>query len=195
MIKTTIKNERLLAHKTECLVLFCPEEKKPSGKLAELDAKLKGLIGSSFKNKRFGGKLNPEPFTYAWSMTGSGEMIDEAGMMQCMGMSFCEIRLNMLWLGNPTVTVTVTDWWGVEASSTISFPMWNNYSSSASGDCWEVDYDVYYNQMMPVPTNFTDADDVFDQELPGSNAKWDSICTFNLETVEILDGLTPRETR
>lgn len=58
MIKTTIKNERLLTHKTECLILFCPEEKKPSGKLAELDAKLKGLIGSSFKNKRFGGKLN-----------------------------------------------------------------------------------------------------------------------------------------
>jgi len=97
-------------------------------------------------------------------------------------MSFCEIHLNMLWLGNPTVTVTASDWWGVESSSTISFPMWNNYSSSASGDCWEVDYDVYYNQMMPVPTNFTDADDVFDQELPGSNAKWDSICTFNLET-------------
>jgi len=125
---------------------------------------------------------NPQPFTYAWSMTGSGEMVDEAGMMQCMGMSFCEIHLNMLWLGNPTVTVTASDWWGVESSSTISFPMWNNYSSSASGDCWEVDYDVYYNQMMPVPTNFTDADDVFDQELPGSNAKWDSICTFNLET-------------
>ncbi|HJO57508.1 MAG TPA: leucyl aminopeptidase [Nitrospinaceae bacterium] len=58
MIKTTIKNERLQTHKTECLILFCPEEKKPSGKLAELDAKLKGLIGTSFKNKRFKGKHN-----------------------------------------------------------------------------------------------------------------------------------------
>ncbi|SVD68685.1 uncharacterized protein METZ01_LOCUS421539, partial [marine metagenome] len=27
MIKTTIKNERLLSHQTECLVLFCIEEK------------------------------------------------------------------------------------------------------------------------------------------------------------------------
>ena len=34
MIKTTIKNESLLTHKTECLVLFSIEEKNPSGKLA-----------------------------------------------------------------------------------------------------------------------------------------------------------------
>jgi len=58
MIKTTIKNEPLLTHKTECLILFCIEEKKPSGKLAELDTKLKGILSSSFKNKRFEGKLN-----------------------------------------------------------------------------------------------------------------------------------------
>jgi leucyl aminopeptidase len=58
MIKTTIKNERLMTHKTECLVLFSIEGKNPSGKLAELDTKLKGIIKSSFKNKRFGGKLN-----------------------------------------------------------------------------------------------------------------------------------------
>ena len=47
MIKTAIKTERLLAHKTECLILFCLEEKKPSGKPAELDTKLKGIIGIS----------------------------------------------------------------------------------------------------------------------------------------------------
>ena len=58
MIKTTIKNERLLTHKTDCLVLFSTEEKNPSGKLAELDTKLKGIIKSLFKNKRFEGKLN-----------------------------------------------------------------------------------------------------------------------------------------
>ena len=58
MIKTTIKSEPLLRHKTECLILFCIEEKKPSGKLAELDTKLKGVLNSSFKNKRFEGKLN-----------------------------------------------------------------------------------------------------------------------------------------
>jgi hypothetical protein len=49
MIKTTTKNERLLAHKTECLVLFSIEEKSPSGKLAEIDTKLEGVIKSSFK--------------------------------------------------------------------------------------------------------------------------------------------------
>ena len=58
MIKTTTKNEQLLAHKTECLVLFSIEEKSPSGKLAEIDTKLGGVIKSSFKNKRFEGKLN-----------------------------------------------------------------------------------------------------------------------------------------
>ncbi|HIB43514.1 MAG TPA: hypothetical protein EYO37_06015, partial [Nitrospina sp.] len=58
MIKTTIKSEGLLAHKTECLVLFCIEEKISSGTLAELDIKLEGVIKSSFKNKRFEGKLN-----------------------------------------------------------------------------------------------------------------------------------------
>ena len=58
MIKTTVKHEPLLKHKTECLILFCPEEKKPSGKLADVDARLKGLIGIAFKDKRFEGKLN-----------------------------------------------------------------------------------------------------------------------------------------
>ena len=58
MIKTTIKNERLQTHKTECLILFCAEEKKLSGKIAELDSRLKGLIKSAFKSKRFEGKLN-----------------------------------------------------------------------------------------------------------------------------------------
>ena len=58
MIKTTVKHERLLQHKTECLILFCAEEKKLSGKVAELDSRLKGLIKNAFKNKRFEGKLN-----------------------------------------------------------------------------------------------------------------------------------------
>ena len=58
MIKTTTKSDGLLAHKTECLVLFCIEEKTPSGKLAELNIKLKGILNASFKNKRFEGKLN-----------------------------------------------------------------------------------------------------------------------------------------
>jgi hypothetical protein len=58
MIKATVKDERLLTHKTECLILFSIEEKNPSGKLAELDTKLKGIIKSLFKNKRFEGKLN-----------------------------------------------------------------------------------------------------------------------------------------
>jgi leucyl aminopeptidase len=58
MIKTTIKNESLLTHKTDCLVLFSIEGKNPSGKLADLDTKLKGIIKTFFKNKRFEGKLN-----------------------------------------------------------------------------------------------------------------------------------------
>ncbi|SVD14448.1 uncharacterized protein METZ01_LOCUS367302, partial [marine metagenome] len=58
MMKTTTKSDGLLAHKTECLVLFCIEEKTPSGKLAELNIKLKGILNASFKNKRFEGKLN-----------------------------------------------------------------------------------------------------------------------------------------
>ena len=58
MTKTPTKSEQLLTHKTECLILFCIEEKIPSGTLAELDIKLKGILKSSFKNKRFEGKLN-----------------------------------------------------------------------------------------------------------------------------------------
>ncbi|MBT6296314.1 MAG: leucyl aminopeptidase [Nitrospina sp.] len=58
MIKTTIKNQQLLAHKTECLILFCVEEKIPTGRLAELDTKLNGILKLPFINKRFEGKLN-----------------------------------------------------------------------------------------------------------------------------------------
>jgi leucyl aminopeptidase len=58
MIKTTVKAENLLQHKTPCLVLFCPEEKKPTGDLKQIDQALNGPIVAAFKDKRFEGKLN-----------------------------------------------------------------------------------------------------------------------------------------
>ncbi len=123
---------------------------------------------------------NPEPYTYTWSMVGAGELIDDASMMNCMGMPICDVYTNMMWLGNPVVTVTVADWWGVETTATASFTMWNNFSNTDSGDCWDVDYDIYFNQMLQFFTNFSDADDVSGVTLEGSTGKWDSICTFDL---------------
>ncbi|MFQ5716603.1 MAG: leucyl aminopeptidase [Nitrospinales bacterium] len=58
MIKTTIQFENAIDHKTECLVLFCREEKKPSGVLQSMNLLLKGAIAESFRDKRFQGKHN-----------------------------------------------------------------------------------------------------------------------------------------
>ena len=58
MIKIKQKSDKPLEHKTECLILPCPEEKKPSGIAQTLDAALNGAITTAFANKRFTGKPN-----------------------------------------------------------------------------------------------------------------------------------------
>jgi leucyl aminopeptidase len=58
MIKVNQKSDSPLDHKTECLILPCPEEKKPSGTLKNIDEALSGAITSAFENKRFTGKPN-----------------------------------------------------------------------------------------------------------------------------------------
>jgi leucyl aminopeptidase len=58
MIKSTIKDELALKHKTDCLVLFCSDESKLSGDLKELDRKLNSAISAARKDKRFEGKAN-----------------------------------------------------------------------------------------------------------------------------------------
>ena len=122
---------------------------------------------------------NPEPFQYTWAMSG-GELQDPA-MMNCEGMPFCDIHLNFMWVGTPDVIITVTDYWGVTASASYSMTVWNNYSTTDSGDCWDVDYDIYFSQMIQYYANFSDADDSLDQTLAGSSGSWDSICTFNVD--------------
>ena len=68
MIKTTIKEDDLFKHSTQCLIFLCREEKKPSGILSRLDKELNGAISSCYKNKRFEGKLNQK----LWLNVGGG---------------------------------------------------------------------------------------------------------------------------
>ena len=58
MIKINQKSDSPLNHKTECLILPCPEEKKPGGTLKDVDTALNGAITTAFENKRFEGKSN-----------------------------------------------------------------------------------------------------------------------------------------
>lgn len=58
MIKTTVTHEHPLEHKTDCLVLFAGEDKKPAGTLKEVDRRLGEAVSASFTDKRFEGKLN-----------------------------------------------------------------------------------------------------------------------------------------
>lgn len=58
MLKTTVKTEKLLQHKTSCLVLFCSEEKKLTEDLKQIDQALNGPIAAAFKDRRFLGKPN-----------------------------------------------------------------------------------------------------------------------------------------
>ncbi|SVE02600.1 uncharacterized protein METZ01_LOCUS455454, partial [marine metagenome] len=50
------KRDHPLEHKTECLILACVEEKKPSGTLKKFNDELAGVISHTFENKRFNGK-------------------------------------------------------------------------------------------------------------------------------------------
>ena len=56
MIKIAQKIEQTLEHKTECLILTCLEEKKPTGLLKKLNDTVNGAISSAFESKRFSGK-------------------------------------------------------------------------------------------------------------------------------------------
>lgn len=58
MIKINQKFVALLEHKTECLIIPCPEDKKPDGILKTIDANLNGAVKLAFQNKRFLGKPN-----------------------------------------------------------------------------------------------------------------------------------------
>ena len=68
MTKITVKEADLFKHKARCMVILCREEKKPSGILPRLDKKLSGAISSSYKEKRFEGKLNQK----LWLNAGGG---------------------------------------------------------------------------------------------------------------------------
>lgn len=58
MIKINQKSSNPLDHKTECLILPCLEEKKPSETLKSIDDVLNRAVTAAFKNKRFTGKPN-----------------------------------------------------------------------------------------------------------------------------------------
>ena len=57
MIKTSVKADDVLKHKTDCLILFSPES-KPAGLLKQIDELMNGALTAAFQSKRFEGKLN-----------------------------------------------------------------------------------------------------------------------------------------
>ena len=56
MIKINQKLDHPLEHKTECLILACVEEKKPSGTLKKFNDDFVDVISHTFENKRFNGR-------------------------------------------------------------------------------------------------------------------------------------------
>jgi len=137
---------------------------------------------------------NVEPFGYSWSMVGSGGLSDPQ-LDACSGMADpvtgmimggspdCMVTMNPAWFGSPAMIVTVSDYWGAQASAQLTFSVWNNLSIDASGDCWDVSYDILYAGTTQFAIDFTDADDATGQELSGSPG-WDSVCTFDLSASE-----------
>lgn len=138
---------------------------------------------------------NPDPFGYIWSMVSGSETMDPQ-LDACNGMADpvtgmimggspdCMVDMNLMWLGTPTIIVTVADYWGAQASAQIQFNVWNNYSVDDSGDCWGVEYEILYAGTTQFGIQFSDAEDVTNQELSGSPG-WDSICTFDLSAGEV----------
>jgi leucyl aminopeptidase len=58
MIKISQNIQSLFDIKSECLILHCPEEKKLSAILKEIDRALNGAITTALDSKRFSGKLH-----------------------------------------------------------------------------------------------------------------------------------------
>lgn len=56
MINTTIKTANPLKHKTDCLIVLCVEESKPTGISKDLNKNLNGAIAEAFRVNRFMGK-------------------------------------------------------------------------------------------------------------------------------------------
>jgi len=137
---------------------------------------------------------NVEPFGYSWSMVGSGGLSDPQ-LDACSGMEDpatgmimggspdCMVTMNPAWFGSPAMIVTVSDYWGAQASAQLTFSVWNNLSIDASGDCWSIEYDILYAGATQFGIQFTDADDATGQVLSGSPG-WDSVCTFDLTASE-----------
>tara|TARA_B110000116_G_scaffold89862_1_gene78094 strand:- start:5413 stop:7959 length:2547 start_codon:yes stop_codon:yes gene_type:complete len=137
---------------------------------------------------------NPDPFGYTWSM--SGQQMDPqldvcSGMEDPMtgmimgGSPDCTVDMNIMWLGSPTMIVTVSDYWGARASAQLTFSVWNNYSNDDSGDCWDAEYDIRYAGSQQYTAEFSDADDATGETLSGSSG-WDSVCTFNIDVSAVL---------
>ncbi len=57
-MKINFKSENTTSHITSCLIVPCAESAKPTGYSKELDGKLKGVVSTAFKEKRFEGKAN-----------------------------------------------------------------------------------------------------------------------------------------
>jgi leucyl aminopeptidase len=74
MIKTSVKADDILKHKTDCLILFSPET-KPAGLLKQIDGLLNGALTAAFKSKRFEGKLNQIFQQSVCGLMGAGSII------------------------------------------------------------------------------------------------------------------------
>jgi len=110
-------------------------------------------------------------------------MEDPATGMIMGGSPDCMVTMNPAWFGSPAMIVTVSDYWGAQASAQLTFNVYNSFSIADSGDCWDVSYDILYSGTTQFGIQFTDADDATGQELSGSPG-WDSICTFDLSASE-----------
>jgi len=135
------------------------------------------------------GDGNPDPMQYTWSGIGAFTEVPPELTEGCMMQDICTINLDPFWSGSPTIIVTVTDYWGMSAVAQVQFTVWNEHSSSNPdnvGDCYDVDYSIIFGGQLPMMANFSDADDAVDQTLPGSNAVWNSVCTFNVDVLAVL---------
>ncbi|MCF8723714.1 leucyl aminopeptidase [Nitrospina gracilis] len=74
MIKTSVKTDDVRKHKTECLIVLCPE-KKPAGVVKEIDGLLNGAISAAHKAKRFEGKANQTCSFNVMGLLGAQQLI------------------------------------------------------------------------------------------------------------------------
>ena len=122
-------------------------------------------------------ETSPEMLEYEWSrMTQMGlESMEDCRVTR----ELCSIpNTDHTWIGERTVTVTVTDQHGASQTDTISVRIWNHYVTSATLTGISVDYSLVFGPVVNFSMDLTDSGAITSAVLGDNEGDYDSVAAF-----------------